>query len=203
MIALMRRIVRFSGRHRGRIYAALVFSFLKSLLSKAPIGFAFYALYVFYTDGDTASLAPQLAIAMAVCIALQIIFQYLDNVLQSSAGLLVMAEKREALGIHLRRMSLGYFTEGNIGKISSVLTSDMTFVEDNCMMVLADLMSYVFAQVIMVAFLLAFNVWLGLAAALICLLVVLIMRGMDRQSLIDAAAKQEQGELGKTSALPS
>jgi hypothetical protein len=46
----------------------------------------------------------------------------------------------------------GYFTEGNIGKISAVLTSDMGFVESNCMMVLADLMGYLFAQLIMLLF---------------------------------------------------
>jgi ATP-binding cassette subfamily B protein len=46
-----------------------------------------------------------------------------------------MAEKRMELGAHLRRLPMGYFTAGNIGKISSVLTSDMGFVELNCMMV--------------------------------------------------------------------
>ncbi len=68
------------------------------------------------------------------------------------------------LGAHLRRMPMGYFTEGNIGKISSVLSSDMVFIEENCMTVLADMMSYIFAQAILVVFLLFFNLWIGLAA---------------------------------------
>ena len=57
---------------------------------------------------------------------------------------------RMELGAHLRRMPMGYFTEGNIGKISSVLSSDMVFIEENCMTVLADMMSYIFAQAILV-----------------------------------------------------
>lgn len=194
MILLMRRIVRFAGKYRGRIYAALLFSFLKSLLSKAPIAIAFFVLLAFYENSADSMLALNAGIAMVACVILQVVFQHLDNKLQSSAGFLVMADKRMALGAHLRRMSMGYFTEGNIGKISSVLTSDMTFVENNCMMVLADLISYVFAQMIMIAFLLAFNIWLGLVAAIFCLIGILVAAAMHRQCLVDSAIKQEQGE---------
>jgi ATP-binding cassette subfamily B protein len=194
MIALMRRIVRFSGKYKGRIYAALVFSFLKSLLSKAPIVLAFFALVAFYDGSATASLALNIGIAMGACVILQIIFQHLDDRLQSSAGFLVMADKRVALGAHLRRLSMGYFTEGNIGKISSVLTSDMTFIESSSMMVLADLISNIFAQIIMVIFLLVFNVWLGIAAIAVCLAATLIANGMHRQLLADSVVRQEQGE---------
>ena len=59
---------------------------------------------------------------------------------------------------------MGYFTEGNIGKISSVLSSDMVFIEENCMTVLADMMSYIFAEIIMVVFLFLLNPWIGLMA---------------------------------------
>ena len=76
---------------------------------------------------------------------------------------------------------MGYFTEGNIGKISSVLSSDMVFIEENCMTVLADMMSYIFAEAIMVIFLLFFNLWIGLAALVILGIVLLIARGMKRE----------------------
>ena len=44
MIQLMKRILAVSGRYKRRIQAAFVFSFLKSLLAKAPIVLAFLAL---------------------------------------------------------------------------------------------------------------------------------------------------------------
>lgn len=50
MIALMKRIVAVSGKYQGRIRLAFVFSFLKSLLSKAPVGLAFLPLPRFWTD---------------------------------------------------------------------------------------------------------------------------------------------------------
>ena len=52
---------------------------------------------------------------------------------------------------------MGYFTEGNIGKISSVLSTDMVFIEENCMHDIADMMCYTFAQAILVLWLAFLN----------------------------------------------
>ena len=37
----------------------------------------------------------------------------------------MFADKRMELGSHLRKLPMGYFTSGNIGKISSVLSTDV------------------------------------------------------------------------------
>lgn len=194
MIALISRIIRFSGKYKGRIYGALVFSLLKSLLSKAPIVLAFYALIRFYNNTADAAMCLQIGMATLICVVLQIICQHYDDKLQASAGYMIMADKRMELGAHLRRMKMGYFTEGNIGKISSVLATDMAFIESGCMMVLADLMSFMFAQAIMVIFLLAFDVWLGLAAVAFCLISFAIAKYAEKQNLADSSARQEQSE---------
>ncbi|MDR0683539.1 MAG: ABC transporter ATP-binding protein, partial [Spirochaetaceae bacterium] len=194
MITLIRRILNFSGRYKGRITVALVFALLKSFFMRAPIGLSFYALFNFYNGTVSGELCLRIGIAIAVCVLLQTVFQYIENKLQASAGYIVMAEKRMALGAHLRRLPMGYFTEGNIGKISSVLTSDMGFVEQNCMMVLADLMGYLFAQAIMLLFLLAFNVWLGLAAAAVILAAMPFAKWLRKDGLRESRHRQEQNE---------
>ena len=62
------------------------------------------------------------------------------------------------------------------------------------MTVLADMMSYIFAQAILVVFLLCFDLWIGLAALAIIGIVLLIARGMKREALQDSVARQEQNE---------
>ena len=47
MTALMRRIFDASGKYKGRIALAFVFSFLKGVLKNAPIGFGFFVLAAF------------------------------------------------------------------------------------------------------------------------------------------------------------
>ena len=68
-------------------------------------------------------LCLRLGIGMLICLVLQIVFQHATDRLQSAAGFMIFADMRMKLGEHLRRMPMGYFTEGNIGKISSVLSS--------------------------------------------------------------------------------
>ena len=194
MIALMRRILSVSGKYKGRIQGAFVFSFLKSFLAKAPIGLSFIALTAFYNGTATADMCLWIGLAIAGCVLLQIVFHHIADRMQSAAGYMVFAEKRMALGAHLRKMPMGYFTEGNIGKISSVLSTDMVFIEENCMTVLADMMSYIFAEAIMVAFMLVFNVWLGLLAIAAIGVILLVARGLKKEALADSSVRQEQSE---------
>lgn len=194
MIKLMKRILAVSGKYKRRIQLAFVFSFLKSLLAKAPIMLAFLALAGFYQGTLAAVDCLWYGIAMAACVLLQVLFHHIADRLQSAAGFMVFSDMRMELGAHLRRMPMGYFTEGNIGKISSVLSSDMVFIEENCMTVLADMISYIFAEAIMVIFLLFFNIWIGLAALAVIGIILLIAKGMKKEALQDSKDRQEQNE---------
>lgn len=194
MIALMKRILSASGGYKRRIQWAFLFSFLKSFLAKAPIGLAFLTFAAFLDGRAGKDWCLGIGIAMVVSVLLQILCQHTADRLQSAAGFMIFAEKRMELGAHLRKMPMGYFTEGNIGKISSVLSTDLVFIEENCMTTLADMMSCVFAEGILLAFMLAFNIWLGLAAVLAVGVVLLLAKHMRREALLDSAARQEQSE---------
>ena len=94
----------------------------------------------------TAQLCLWLAVGTVGCVLLECLCQNIADRLQAAAGYMVFADLRMELGRHLRRLPMGYFTEGNIGKISSVLSTDMVFIEENCMHDIANMMSYTFAQ---------------------------------------------------------
>ena len=160
MIALMKRILSVSGPYQGRIKLAFVFAFLKAMLSKAPIGLSFLALSAFLQGTMTARLGLWLAVGTVGCVLLECLCQNIADRLQAAAGYMVFADLRMELGRHLRRLPMGYFTEGNIGKISSVLSTDMVFIEENCMHDIANMMSYTFAQAILVLWLAFLNPWL-------------------------------------------
>lgn len=193
MIALIRRILMVSGKYKGRIQAAFVFSFLKSMLSKAPIGLAFVMFSAFLSGKVNGRLCVAIGIGM-VCVILQAIFQHIADRLQSAAGFMVFADKRMELGKHLRKLPMGYFTEGNIGKISSVLSTDMGFIEENCMTALADMMSEIFSEAIMLLFLFFLNPWLGIAGVIILGIIVLLGNHLNKIELENSSVRQEQSE---------
>ena len=194
MIGMIRRILDVSGKYKGRIYGAMGFSFLKGLLMKVPIILTYFIVTT-YIDGTlTKKTALYGAIALVASIIVQAVFQYLADRLQSGAGYLIFADMRMKLGEHLRRLPMGYFTEGNIGKISSVLSTDMVFIEENCMMVLADMMSYLFSQTIMIVFMFIFDWRLGVASLAVTGCMVLLGRKMMKSDLVHSDEKQQAAE---------
>lgn len=194
MIKLVRRFFRFAGNYGGRIKVAFVFSFLRSLFSKAPIALALFGLVAFYESTADARLCIGLGAAMAVCLALQALCTYASDRLQASAGYLIMADKRMELGAHLRRMPMGYFTEGTIGKISSMLSTDMVFIEETVTPAIADLMGHMFTQAIMLIMLAWVSPWLALLALAILLAFVAVAKRARTSALADSATRQGQSE---------
>lgn len=116
---------------------------------------------------------PWMAMYNSILI-IQMLSQYISDVLQSSSGYKIFADKRIKLGEHLRKLPMGYFTEGNIGKISSIISTDMIFIEQIVMTVIADNMGYIFNAIIMAVFMMYFNFYIGIIAIVISLIAVLV-----------------------------
>lgn len=194
MFALISRMLRLSGRYKKRIQLAFVCAFVEQILSKMPIFFAFLVLAGFASG--TMSGARCLAVgAILVCVVvLQAVVHYASDRLQSAAGYMIFADQRIALADHLRRLPMGYFTAGNIGKISSVLSSDMVFVEEVAMSTIANMMSYLLSAGVLMVFMFWLDWRLGLIALAVTLLANVVARRMNAVSLKEAAARQEQGE---------
>ena len=195
MIGMIKRILSVSGKYKGRIYGAMGFSFLKGLLVKVPIILTYFIVTAFIDCTLTKKTAVYSAIALVASVIVQAVFQYIADRLQSGAGYLIFADMRMKLGEHLRRLPMGYFTEGNIGKISSVLSTDMVFIEENCMMVLADMMNYLFSQAIMIVFMFVFDWRLGLASLAVTGCMVLLGRSMMKNDLVHSDVKQKAAEI--------
>ena len=135
-----------------------------------------------------------MGLGLVAAVLAQMIVHYLSDSLQSAAGYLMFAEKRMELGGHLRKLPMGYFTSGNIGKISSVLSTDMVFIEEVAMSTLGNMMSYLLSSLVLLAFMFYLNWQLGLIAAIVTVLAWLVSRGMNKVSLREAAGRQEQSE---------
>ncbi|WP_147615447.1 ABC transporter ATP-binding protein [Treponema pectinovorum] len=194
MLKLILKVINFSGKYKAKILVAFLFSFLKTVLIKMPIYLGFFTILKFLEKKFEFQTFITLSFGIAISLILQIIFQNISDRLQASAGYMIMAEKRNQLGAHLRRMPMGYFTEGNLGKISSILSNDMVFIEENSMTVIANLMSDVFSQVIMIAFLFIINFWLGIAGLISVIAIILCGKLMVKSGLKDSKIRQEESE---------
>ena len=128
MIRILHRLISITGKYKGRIHASYVTAFIKGIMMKVPMMLCFLTISFFMNGTMDKSKCLYLGIAMVVSVILEAVFEHITNVLQSAAGYMVFADMRLRLGDHLRKLPMGYFTEGNIGKINSVLATDMVFI---------------------------------------------------------------------------
>ena len=194
MFALFSRILKLAGPYKGRIQGAFACAFVESILSKMPIFLAFVVLSGFAAGTLTGQTCLYVGLGLAAAVLVQMLVHYLSDSLQSAAGYLMFAGKRMELGGHLRKLPMGYFTSGNIGKISSVLSTDMVFIEEVAMSTLGNMMSYLLSSLVLLGFMFYLNWQLGLIAALVTILAWLVSRGMNKVSLREADGRQEQSE---------
>ena len=194
MLALFSRILKLSGKYKSRIQGAFLCAFIESILAKMPIFLAFLVLSGFYQKTLTGADCLHIGIGLAAVVIAQAVVHYLCDRLQSAAGYMIFTDKRMELGGHLRKLPMGYFTSGNIGKISSVLSTDMVFIEEAAMSTLGNMMSYMLSALILLVFMFFLDWRLGLIATIVTLLASFVAKGMNKVSLKEAAGRQNQSE---------
>lgn len=134
MFETVRRIVRWTGQYKSRLYWGFLWSFLQTVFSALPVIGAAYFLDLMIKDSrGEAELTPQtawLALGfMVVAIAGRFLFSYLRAVFQDSISYEKTAEERIRIGGILKRVSLGFFDKNNTGDLAGAVTTDLSVFE--------------------------------------------------------------------------
>ena len=194
MLKILHRIVCMTGKYSSRIRASYITSFIKGIMMKAPLIFSFVVISLFMKGQMQKNICLYLGIGLVLCIAVEAVFEHITNVLQSATGYEVFADMRMKLGDHLRKLPMGYFTEGNMGKISTVLCTDMVFIEECCMTVLSELVTFMISQSLMTLMMFVMDVRLGIAALTVIIAFVIVGNCMMKTTLAHSKTKQEGSE---------
>jgi len=194
MLKILHRIVNMTGKYKSRIRASYITSFLKGIMMKVPLMLCFFCISFFMQGQMDKTKCIYFGIAVLASVILEAVFEHISNVLQSATGYMVFADLRLKLGDHLRKMPMGYFTEGNIGKISSVLSTDMVFIEENCMGVLSELVTFLISQGIMVVMMFVMDYRMGLLSLLVVAAFIIVGNLMLKTTMRHSITKQEASE---------
>lgn len=195
MFKLFAKILKFSGKYKSKIWGAFFFAIIKSISIQMPIYLAYLMYTDFYNGIMTTSRCGIYAIAIVSILIIHFASNYTSDVLQSATGYKLFADKRMELGTHLRKLPMGYFTSGNIGKISSVLSSDMNFIEENVMQTLADMLNYLFSAIIICVFIFIIDWHIGLLVIAISILAVILGTFANNSALKHSKMQQQQVEM--------
>lgn len=191
---LVKRVLGLAGEYKNRIQAAIVFSVFESIFQKVPLLLAFLAIVALMNGEMEAIYSLYLFLALLVSAALQMVFHYLNDRLQSDAGYRIFAKLRIKLADRFRKFPMGYYTEGNIGKISSVLSTDMLFVEENVMGKIANTFNYMLSTLILTIFIFLLDYRLGLIAAATVIVYYFLSEKLAAETMMEGEKKQHHSE---------
>ena len=191
MFKFIKRIMGLSGEYRKKLNRAYVLSFFESLASNVPICILLYVLMTII-NGSFGKNTIIIAFAgIFAGVILRMIFRYLTDINQSGVGYEIFARERMTFSDRIKRFPMGFFSEGNIGNVTSVITNDISFVEEHGMDTLGKITTSVIGIGISFVFLLALNVWVALAMAITTALFFAAFAAAHRVASEEAVNQQE------------
>lgn len=157
MFKFIKRIMKYAGEYRKKLNVAYVLSFFESLMADVPIFLVIYAIIQIVNKAFTNQTIIILAVGIVAGIILRMIFRYAIDVNQSGVGFEIFARERMSLGDRLKRLPMGFFSESNIGNVTSVIANDINFVEEQGMEVLGKITSALLGIAITAVFMIFFD----------------------------------------------
>ena len=135
MFRTIRRIIRWCGDFKKRLYISLFFSFLSGLSAAAPAIYTGYIIgnVVQWRAGDfsvPSGLWLQSLGVIFATILLRFLLDYMKARFQETISYELVARDRLAIGTALKRVSLGYFQEKDTGTVLNSITTGLYTLEN-------------------------------------------------------------------------
>ncbi len=125
-----KNIISILGEYKKPFRLGYVFSIIEQALAFVPYFTLFYIIKIGIERAFKLEDYYIILAIMIISLILRIIFKRIQDGLQQDKGYYALTKARLAISKHLENLNMGYYTEGNIGNISSIVTSDIVFVEE-------------------------------------------------------------------------
>lgn len=191
MLKFIDRMLKFSGEYAGRLKLSFVFSFLESMFSNVP---TFMALLLFLKIADnTLNIQDAWMIGgiMLATVILRCIFRRIFVAFESGTGYEICARERIKIGDRLKRLPMSYFTEGNLGNITSTISVDLLFIEENGMSAMDKVING-YITIVFGCLILFFLDWrLAFVSAAVCIVALFLLERVEKVAKEQSKIRQE------------
>ena len=192
MLKFIGRILKFAGPDAGKLKLSFVISFFENMFTNVPI-FAAFIIFGKILDGTlTANDAWTAGGIMLASLVVRYALRRWFYELESGTGYDICARERIAIGDYFKHFPMSYFTEGNLGNVTSVIAVDIQFVEQHGMMALDKVINSFAAMVIGCLTLLFVDWRISLISVFTCLLALYGLIALEKVTKKQSKIRQEQ-----------
>ena len=193
MINSIKRIVELCGPYKSKLIAGIIFSLLHSMLISCSM------LAILNIIANINVLSNDIILnsfwILLISVVGQTIFKYLISVYMSGNGYNVACKKRLDIGDCLKNAPMGYFSEKNLGKINSTLSSATAELESLSMMAVENMVSGVIQAICVIGFITYFDWRIGIISivglALSSYVLNIIQERTEKQAPIREQTKED------------
>ena len=129
IVKSVRNLLSNLGIYKKYVRIAYILAILESMASFVPYGLLFYIIKTSMSRSFTMDDFCLVFITMTLSVILRAILKRTLDKLQQDKGYYAFTENRLVLADHLAKLNMGYYTDGNIFNISSVISTDIVFIE--------------------------------------------------------------------------
>lgn len=193
MWRVVKKILKMSDDKAGAIKASILSAFIYSIFMTFP----YIAVYLFFgpvTSGHdelTLGVIWKCVAVFAIGLVGASIAKIVTYRLQEWSGNYVAAKLRIEIGEHLKRVPMGFFSEKSLGDITTALTSDITFLENNAVQILDWIINGCISAVMSSVFLMLFDFKLGLIFFAGVIIALILMQRIQVQGGKNVVAKKQ------------
>lgn len=130
MFKTIRRIIRWCGEFKGKLYIGFVFSFFSTWFAAMPVMTAAYTVGLLIQGELERIWAVRSLLIIAGLVILRFLSSYLQARFQEGISYELAARDRLAIGEALKRVSLGYFQQVDTGNILNSVTTGLHTLEN-------------------------------------------------------------------------
>lgn len=184
--------MRFSGEYAARLKVSFVLSFIDGILSSVPIVLIWQVIDRALKGTLVHKDVFLFSILLILSLLIRMVLRYWFVSLESGTGYELCERERIALGDKLRRLPMRFFSEGNLGHVTSVITVDLPFIEEMGMDALDKVIGGFATSLIGVAMLFMVDWRLALISVAVFVAAILLLKALERVSKKQSPIRQRQ-----------
>ena len=191
MFDLIFGVLKLSGKRKKKIIASYILSFIDGTLNNAPIFVIGYSLSLVMSGGIEKDTPMTLFIILLASCILRFIFRYAISVLEQGMGIFTFAEQRLLTGERVKRFEMGYFSDNNVGNLTSVFANDLRFIEGAGMGAMGVLTSSILSVLVSIIMLIFINPSVSVVYIIISIASYLILSAYYKATVAQGIKQRE------------
>lgn len=186
MMQLFQKMYRMAEDYRKQLIFSLVLKFVDSFLALVPLCGVMW-FFQSYVMGTLDANAPFIALGILLGgVLLRIMVHYYIDKHEYSMVYATFAKERIKIADHLKKVNMGFFTNDNVGRVTTVLTNGITFIEEQSIQAISNTLTSLITLVVVFIMLMVMHPVVALVYAAICAVIFVILYFYEKKARVFA-----------------